>query len=534
MKRFLIGTLGLSLAWLTPSTQAEELIWRAASPPAVQPGAARPAAQPASLGKPVAVVQAASWETDAGRAADPGVRRAGFLSPGVGAQEPVVRGQMAEERPERLPDPSATNPPKAETVDVATTNFASEAAPPEKGPDGLACPVVDGVPLCCVGAPECCEGMPCANAGQAPAGPRFYAQGEYLLWWIRSSRVPPLVTTGPFVPTTSVTSLMPGQNGILGPGTTILLGQRALDNEERSGTRVTAGYWLDDCRTLGVEASFFFLPDRSGTFAVNSGQVPGGLLARPFFNLNFGQEFSQIVTAPGQSTGSVTTSLASRLWGANADVRCNLCAGCNYRLDAIGGFQYLDLRESLQVREDIMVLPTSPTFANDRVLVIDSFATHNHFYGGELGLAGEYRLGPWSVEARGKVGLGSTHEVVDINGSQLITTPTGMATSFRGGLLALPSNIGHFTRDSFAVVPQLNVNLGYQITSFLRAFVGYDFLYWSKVLRPGDQIDRVLDISQIPNFIPGVPPTGQARPAVPFKETGFWAQGINFGLEFKF
>jgi hypothetical protein len=327
---------------------------------------------------------------------------------------------------------------------------------------------------------------------------------------------------------------LPGQNGILGPGTTVLLGQSALDNRERSGARISGGYWLDDCRTLAIEGSFFILGDRSVSFPINSSQVPTGLLGRPFFNLNFGQEFSEVATAPGISTGTVTTTLGSRLWGGDIDLRCNLCCGCNYRVDVFGGFQYLDLRESLQITENIQVLPTAPTFANDRVFVFDQFGTHNRFYGGELGAVAQYHIGKWSVDFRGKLGLGNTHEVVDINGGQRITTPTGMSTSFVGGLLALPTNIGRFSQDRFAVAPEVGINLGYQITGHVRAFVGYDFLYWSRVLRPGDQIDRVIDISQIPNFLPGVPPTGQARPAVPFKQTDFWAQGINVGLEFKF
>jgi hypothetical protein len=53
-------------------------------------------------------------------------------------------------------------------------------------------------------------------------------------------------------------------------------------------------------------------------------------------------------------------------------------------------------------------------------------------------------------------------------------------------------------------------------------------------VRPGDQIDRGLDVTRIPNF--GVPanPLPQPRPAVPFKETDYWAQGINIGLEFRY
>ena len=39
----------------------------------------------------------------------------------------------------------------------------------------------------------------------------------------------------------------------------------------------------------------------------------------------------------------------------------------------------------------------------------------------------------------------------------------------------------------------------------------------------------VLDVSQIPNFGLPAPPVA-ARPTVPFRDTDFWAQGVNFGV----
>jgi hypothetical protein len=67
----------------------------------------------------------------------------------------------------------------------------------------------------------------------------------------------------------------------------------------------------------------------------------------------------------------------------------------------------------------------------------------------------------------------------------------------------------------------------------LKVYAGYNFLYWSNVLRPGDQIDRTVDLTFVPNPPPGVPPSGQNRPTVPFTRSDFWAQGVQFGLEFR-
>jgi hypothetical protein len=103
-----------------------------------------------------------------------------------------------------------------------------------------------------------------------------------------------------------------------------------------------------------------------------------------------------------------------------------------------------------------------------------------------------------------------------------------------GGVLALPTNSGHFNRDRFAVVPEIDINVGYQVSRHLRAFLGYSFLYASNVVRPGDTIDRTVNLTQLPSSLgPGVL-TGAARPMPLLKDTEFWAQGMNFGLEFRY
>src|SRR5205823_3226983 len=126
-----------------------------------------------------------------------------------------------------------------------------------------------------------------------------------------------------------------------------------------------------------------------------------------------------------------------------------------------------------------------------------------------------------SLDLRGKLALGVTHQEINISGGQSLTNAAGTAQAL-GGLLALNSNIGDFSRDRFSVVPELGVNVGYNLTPNLRAFCGYNFLYWSSVVRPGDQIDRGLDITRPPNFaglqnrIEAVQPlVNQVRPAVP-------------------
>src|SRR5262249_10329720 len=121
---------------------------------------------------------------------------------------------------------------------------------------------------------------------------------------------------------------------------------------------------------------------------------------------------------------------------------------------------------------------------------------------------------------------------VDIRGDQIVVPPGAGPAIFVGGLLATQTNIGRTSRDTFAVVPELNLNVGYQVPPHVRLFAGYESLYWSNVVRPGEQIDGVIDIAFVPNPPAGVQPTGLFRPANPFRQSDLWAHGLNLGMEF--
>jgi hypothetical protein len=356
-----------------------------------------------------------------------------------------------------------------------------------------------------------------------PQRPRFYLDGQYLLWWIQGQSVPVLATTS-----------SPSDFGILGaPSTQVLFGGNQINNGPYSGAMFTAGYWLGCDQKMAVEITGFFLAPNTGTFSTNSSMNP--VIGRPFFEVNNGQESAQLTSLPGVSTGTLTVSAPSSLWGLGGNLSCLLCCGCNYWVNLLAGFRNINLDESLTITENVQGLPTAPApFTNQTITVQDSFSTQNHFYGGNIGAHARWFWGRWFVDATGQVALGDTVQLLDISGSQQFVSPTGVVQKFTGGLLALPSNIGHFTNNAFSVVPQIGLNLGYQFTPHVRGFVGYNFLYWTNVIRPGTSIDRNLDVTQIPNFqlTPEPAPVSGLHPAPAFNEVGFWAQGLSFGLEF--
>jgi Putative beta barrel porin-7 (BBP7) len=68
----------------------------------------------------------------------------------------------------------------------------------------------------------------------------------------------------------------------------------------------------------------------------------------------------------------------------------------------------------------------------------------------------------------------------------------------------------------------------------MRAFVGYDLIHFSNVVRPGNQIDTTLNLTGSPAISPGIPFSGAAHPAPIFITSSFWVQGINFTASYTF
>ena len=351
----------------------------------------------------------------------------------------------------------------------------------------------------------------------------FYVKGEYLLWWLKGDHVPPLVTTS-----------APQDQGFLGaPTTQVLFGGNSIDTNARNGARFTAGFWLDQWCDQAIEIGGFFLTGGAARFSASS--ADNVVLARPFFNVNTGTQFSELVASPGISTGTVNVSSPNSLWGLDTNWVCKVCCGHDWRVNAFAGFRFLDFNESLTVTEAIQGGPGAPPpFANSFTTVFDRFGVNNAFYGAQAGLVGTYRSGPWTVDVKGQLALGSTYQSLRIDGNEQIFQP-GQTLSAVGGLLALSSNIGSHHHSQFSAVPEIGVTLGYQINPNVRVFLGYDFLYWTGVARAGEQIDTNLDIPKIPFFnTANLPPAPGTHPQVLFRETDFWAQGLLVGVQFNY
>jgi hypothetical protein len=90
--------------------------------------------------------------------------------------------------------------------------------------------------------------------------------------------------------------------------------------------------------------------------------------------------------------------------------------------------------------------------------------------------------------------------------------------------------MGRATNSVFALVPEGTVKLGLK-SDRSRFFVGYNFLYLSDAVRPGDQVDRRINPVQIPMLNPGGAFAGPDYPRAQVNQTDFWLQGLVVGFE---
>lgn len=333
----------------------------------------------------------------------------------------------------------------------------------------------------------------------------------------------------PVLATASPAGVPIDRAGTLGDSATqSLIGGTGLNRQFRSGLRLGAGYWLDECETCAVEVGGFWLgsADDSGIFSSNG--TPG--LFRPFTNATSGNPGTELVAFNGILAGTVAVDTGSQLCGYEVGFRKLICCDNGGRLEGQFGYEQLSLRESVGIFENLLVTAPDPNQKapnGSRFFVQDSFKTNSTFFGPRLGLTGYVSQDNVFIQLRGNVGLGVNRNVIDIDGSTIATTPTGVVTVGKGGLLALPTNIGRQTSTDFSVVSDASATLGYQFNQNLGLFVGYTFLHWTNVVRAGNQIDSRVN----PAYIPGN--TGSSNPKLPgvlFDRSDLWLHGVNMGL----
>ena len=364
---------------------------------------------------------------------------------------------------------------------------------------------------------------------------RLFMRSDYLAWWMDPMDTPALVTESP-------AGTPPNQAGFLGGNQTSTLFGGELNGDFRSGVRVRGGWYVDPSRYWAVGGDYYQLFGSGDSFSASGPGTPGGqILARPFFNIVSGNEAAQFISLANVVSGDVAIDSRSRLQSFGINVQADavnapnaasqIANGCGRepRIDWIIGYRYVALDDELRFAENLVALGLSgnDNFVNSR----ESFETENRFQGLELGFVREIPFGRWWFETVSRIAIGTNAQKVRIDGSTMLTE-SGVPATFPGDLYAQTTNIGTYERNRFAVVPEVGATLGFHLSPRMSLTAGYTLVYFSNVVRAGDQIDTDLNPDLLP--VANLPLTGAARPRFIFRQSDFFAHGATAGLDFRF
>jgi hypothetical protein len=403
-----------------------------------------------------------------------------------------------------------------------TEDFASASLDQWVHSDGCSSCGGSGCGACCnlpnasrTCGPRCCGPGGCFNCPEDPCLPcrrnLWWVKADLMLGWRSGRGYPALVTTDPSTEDSTT-------SGVL-PNATILYDGNNDNTQMQAGLNFDFGTWLNDCQSVGFGGRYFFLGDDEGDFSRNSGE--NAVLAIPFFSLDLGAPSSLLLAHPDIDgevrTGSVSIRASNQVYGFDAYLRLLYCqTGCG-RVDFITGYHTSNINDDFRLN-----MRTDGNQADNDVRLFDEINTENSFHGVILGILTEHQMCCMTIRGKARVSVGSMHQRVDIDGG---TSINGVLDQNEpGGLFTATSNIGSRSQDQFCAVTEAGIALGYYINPNVQFTVGYNLIYWSNVVRPGEQIDTVVDDLNVP----------ATRPGFDFNTTSFWVQSVNLGLTWEF
>ena len=402
----------------------------------------------------------------------------------------------------------------APAIPPAPPTLPAPAAVPEGPPPPVEFGV--GVPVGSEGVPGVRPPMPVSGAPiEVPPGPMFWAGAEYLWWRAKGGLVPPLVV-GVY---TSANPPLPADPRMAFP-----VSDDRINGDLKSGYRLRGGMWIDKPNGTGVEAVYtaFLSTDDVNSFVGGSHAI----LARPFVDV---VRRNPALLRLSDPTGALEGIAQVRSTFDSDGLELNMLrrgpAMFGEEMHWVLGLRYWSLEEGL-------LIATGSRATGLSVAGFDSFTTRNRFYGPQVGGNWHWDRGRFGIDLTMKMAVGGMTQETSIDGGSTALLPSGARIDRPGGLLALSSNMGDFSRTRLAWLRDTTLNVSYRLTDNVQLRLGYEFFWVSSVLRPGQQIDQGVNPTLLP-FNPG-PVSGPIRPWYRPDGEIFWMHGINLGLAVQF
>lgn len=351
--------------------------------------------------------------------------------------------------------------------------------------------------------------------------PGMWFDAETLLWWGQERNAPPLLATA-----AAGVAPIPGNAGV----TTVVGGtDNGIDNGLLPGYRLSSGMYFGPDQSYGLSGRIFGIYRNTDTVS-RSADSTGSSVGLPYFSPLLGAPTSyNVVLLPTLgAVGSASVTSRLDLVSTDSSLRFLVSRAQDHRVELLGGYTYLRLRDSLGIasrQEDTI----TGNGINDGTVTTttDTFAAENRFNGAHLGLQSTFSRRRVSLTTMSRVSFGNMNQSGLIAGGTVIDDPVLGQSVQPGGVYAQTSNIGNFERDTFAFIPELGIKGGLALRKNVSLTAGYTFLYISQAALAANQIDPNVDLTQRL----GIPSN---QPAFSYREGSMWFQGIDLGLNWTF
>jgi len=355
---------------------------------------------------------------------------------------------------------------------------------------------------------------------EVPQTPAYWLNSSFLLWYMKKQ---------------------PLNVPVISDGTSTLLGNQSFSDGSFDGLRINLGTWLNDAATFGVELSFLSVFEGTPR---NTLSAQTTLLERPYIDVATGLPKNLPIAVPnGSTTGAITTGANGILLGGEVNFLSRIYRNHEYEsVDLILGYRNLDLLENIGIGSTSFINSGTGSFlghpflAPGTVNVSDQVKASNYFNGAQIGARAQTGGAGITFSGYGKIAIGAMNESVTRTGSSSVIGQTLVPAqqTANGGFFVNRDNSGTQTRNYFAVVPEIGFNLGLEVTSCISLGMGYSIFYITNVVRPGDQISPYINSRAIPTSPTfQAPQAGEPSTRV-FQTSDYWAQGLNFSVNFKF
>lgn len=345
----------------------------------------------------------------------------------------------------------------------------------------------------------------------------YWIEAEYLYWETKASpKVIPLVFTGIY-----------DENVIPKEGK-ILLGNESTRNNGHSGLKISTGFCNSEISYTIFAKKIHSKSVQSNDFILNGASTAefpdNSYLAIPFFDAVENQGSSSYIAKPGNYAGKAT--LRTRHWLQG--VEWNFYCDC-FSVKWLFGLRVWNFNDRLKFAT------SSPSTKEPNVfLTKDKFETRNFFYGAQAGFSAGYEDQYFFLSFLAKVALGGMHERLKIKGKlQTNDFFGGDVQTFPGGYFALGTNIGYYDQWKFAILPEVNFNIGFKVCECIALNAGCGLLYVNKLLWAENQPNPNINTTQTPAITKEYPNglSGIHKPKATLKSRDFWMYGLNVGIE---